>query len=55
MKVDFQWRAFKTEREEVEKKNKLRVQLEQEEVEEKMLLREIVSNEVVREEMDIDD
>ena len=53
--MDFQWRAFKTEKEEQEKKNRLRLQLEQEEAEERMLLKEIVSNEVVREEIEIED
>jgi len=48
VKVDFQWRAFKVEKEEQEKKNRLCHQLEQEEAEERMLLKEIVSNEVVR-------
>jgi len=28
VKVDFQWRAFKTQKEENEKKNRLRLQLE---------------------------
>ncbi len=55
VKVDFQWRAFATEKEEQEKKNKIRVQLDQEEAEEKMLLKEIVSNEVVQEEIEIED
>jgi hydrocephalus-inducing protein len=55
VKVDFQWRAFATEKEETEKKNRLRLQLEQEEAEEKMLLKEIVSNEVVAEEIEIED
>ena len=41
VKVDFQWRAFKTEKEETDKKNKLRAQLDQEEAEEKMLLKEM--------------
>jgi hydrocephalus-inducing protein len=41
VKVDFQWRAFKTEKEEYDKKNKLRLQLDQEEAEEKMLLKEM--------------
>lgn len=55
VKVDFQWRAFATEKEEQEKKNKIRIQLDQEEAEEKMLLKEIVSNEVVQEEIEIED
>ena len=55
VKVDFQWRAFATEKEEQEKKNKIRLQLDQEEAEEKMLLKEIVSNEVVQEEIEIED
>lgn len=55
VKVDFQWRAFATEKEEQEKKNKIRSQLDQEEAEEKMLLKEIVSNEVVQEEIEIED
>lgn len=53
--MDFQWRAFATEKEEQEKKNKIRLQLDQEEAEEKMLLKEIVSNEVVQEELEIED
>ncbi|EGR28756.1 hypothetical protein IMG5_169530, partial [Ichthyophthirius multifiliis] len=46
VKVDFEWRAFVTEKEEQEKKNRLKEQLQQEEAEEKMLLKEIVNNEV---------
>jgi len=41
-KVDFEWRAFKSEVEEKEKKDELFVQLEQEEAEERMLLKEAI-------------
>ena len=55
VKVDFQWRSFSTEKEETEKKNKLRNELDHEEVDERMLLKETVAQEQVIEEMDIDD
>jgi len=42
VKVDFQWRSFKTEKEEQEKKNRLYMQLDQEESEERMMLKEVV-------------
>lgn len=54
-KVDFQWRAFQTEKEETEKKNKLRAQLDQEEAEERMLLRELVAHEHQSDDLDFED
>lgn len=55
VKVDFQWRAFQTEKEESEKKSKLQSQLDQEEAEEKMLIREIPQHDFNNEDYDIDD
>ncbi len=52
--VDFQWRSFKTEKEEQEKKHRLYIQLDQEESEERMMLKEVVQNEVANE-MSFDD
>lgn len=54
VKVDFQWRAFKTEKEEYDKKNKLRAQLDQEEAEEKMLLKEM-ANEFAADDYDFEE
>ena len=54
-KVDFQWRAFQTEKEETEKKNKLRSQLDQEEAEERMLLKELVAHEHHADDLDLDE
>ena len=45
MKVDFEWRSFNSEKDEIEKKNQLRFQLEQEEAEERMLLKEAILQE----------
>jgi len=45
VRVDFTWRAFATEKEEIDKKNKLKFQLDQEEAEERMLLKEMITNE----------
>jgi hydrocephalus-inducing protein len=55
VKVNFEWRAFATEKEEQEKKNRLRVQLEEEEAEERMLIKELVSNEAVHEEFELEE
>ncbi|CAD8206755.1 unnamed protein product [Paramecium octaurelia] len=55
VKVDFEWRAFATEKEEQEKKNRLRNQLEEEEAEERMLIKELVSNEGVHEELELEE
>lgn len=55
VKVDFQWRAFQTEKEETEKKTKLKLQLDQEEAEERMLLKEIVQNDLNYEDYDVGD
>ncbi len=52
VKVDFEWRAFQTEKEEIEKKSKLMYQLEKEESEERMLIKEIVTNELDHEDYD---
>jgi len=46
VRVDFTWRAFSTEKEETEKKNKLKYQLDQEEAEERMMLKEMVTSEL---------
>ncbi|EGR30730.1 hypothetical protein IMG5_124970 [Ichthyophthirius multifiliis] len=50
VKIDFEWRTFQSENEEMEKKGRLRLQLEEEEAEEKMLLKEIVNNEKIQDE-----
>ena len=55
VKVDFQWRAFATEREEIDKKNKLKHQLDQEEAEERMLLKEMVTNDLSGHDYEIDE
>ena len=54
-RVDFQWRAFQTEKEETEKKGKLRAQLDQEEAEERMLLKELVAHEHQQDDLDFED
>lgn len=54
VKVDFEWRAFSTEKEEQEKKSRLKQQLEDEEQEERMLLKEIVNNEAIGEDFEIE-
>lgn len=46
VKVDFEWRAFATEKEEQEKKDKLLSQLKQDEAEENVLLKEIVTSDL---------
>ncbi len=55
VKVDFQWRAFSTEREETDKKNKLKYQLDQEEAEERMLLKEMVTGDISHNDLGIGD
>ena len=54
VKVDFQWRAFSNEKEEMEKKSKLRIELDREEMEEKILLKETIAYDQVIDEIDID-
>lgn len=55
VKVDFEWRAFATEKEENEKKHKLLSQLRQEEAEEKMLLKEMVTSDLNNNDYGLDD
>lgn len=55
VRVDFEWRAFATEREENEKKSKLKHQLDQEEAEERMLLKEMVTSELTNPEYGFDE
>ena len=52
VKVDFEWRAFQTEKEEIEKKSKLMQQLEREEADELMLAKEMLTNDLDHEDYD---
>jgi hydrocephalus-inducing protein len=53
--IEFSWRAFATEKEENEKKNRLNMQLSQEEAEEKAMLQNHDPNEDGDESFDSDD
>ena len=43
--MDFEWRTFNSEKDEIEKKTQLYTQLEQDEAEERMLLKEAILQE----------
>lgn len=55
VKIDFQWRAFATEKEELEKKNLLKIQLDEEEAEKRLMLKETATLEHNHDMLEIQD
>jgi hydrocephalus-inducing protein len=55
VKIDFQWRAFMTEKEELEKKHLLKMQLDEEEAEKRLMLKETATLEHNHDMLEIQD